>query len=412
MAHSNLASSPGDILTSANANRFLYADGSGDFSITSNTLTLNALQPSATLVINESGGDFDIRIEGSGNANLMYFDAGNDRIGVGTTTPDALLHIAIAGEDNSSGTFGNLMLSSAADELKRLNIGWDQTNEHGFIQSIHSGTAWKPLQFSALSYDWGINAISGGMVLDATGLGIGRAPTALLDIYSGASADVAVIIASGVNGYATRLNIVGNDATGSRDNEIISKYGATQQWKIGSGAADATMTFSTSTTLAMTIDSSQDITIASGKDLNAAAGHILIDGVTDENNHAFWIKISGSSNIWAISNASDDLRFNYFNGSTWENKFHFSNSHNLGINTSTFGSSADSSLAIAIGTEPGSSIAGQIELYAKDSSDGATNATVGLRTEQGVEAIGTFTPSHKLKLWINGTEYWVQLDAV
>lgn len=53
-----------------------------------------------------------------------------------------------------------------------------------------------------------------------------------------------------------------------------------------------------------------------------------------------------------------------------------------------------------------------IVIHSKDSSDGSANATLALYLEQAVEAIGTFTPSHKLKIWINGTEYWIQLDAV
>ena len=39
-------------------------------------------------------------------------------------------------------------------------------------------------------------------------------------------------------------------------------------------------------------------------------------------------------------------------------------------------------------------------------------AALGLFLEQAVEAIGTFTASHKIKVKINGTEYWLQLDAV
>ncbi len=49
-------------------------------------------------------------------------------------------------------------------------------------------------------------------------------------------------------------------------------------------------------------------------------------------------------------------------------------------------------------------------IHARNSSD--TASTLALFTEQAVEAIGTFTPSHKLKVWINNTEYWIQLDAV
>jgi len=32
--------------------------------------------------------------------------------------------------------------------------------------------------------------------------------------------------------------------------------------------------------------------------------------------------------------------------------------------------------------------------------------------EQAVEPLGVFVPSHKIKVWINGVEYWLELDAV
>jgi hypothetical protein len=55
-------------------------------------------------------------------------------------------------------------------------------------------------------------------------------------------------------------------------------------------------------------------------------------------------------------------------------------------------------------------VADSILLWAEDSSDGT--ATLAMFTEQAVEAIGVFTPSHKLKIKINGVEYWIELDAV
>jgi len=86
---------------------------------------------------------------------------------------------------------------------------------------------------------------------------------------------------------------------------------------------------------------------------------------------------------------------------------------NVGVGVSAFGTSATNVIGItADGTVPSTSPAGMIQIFADDSSDGAANATLALRTEQAVEAIGTFTASHKLKIWINGVEYYIQLDAV
>jgi hypothetical protein len=85
---------------------------------------------------------------------------------------------------------------------------------------------------------------------------------------------------------------------------------------------------------------------------------------------------------------------------------------NLLLDTTTAGTSGVGVLGIGNGTEPTTSPANMIQVYSKDSSAGSANATLAIRTEQAVESIGTFTASHKLRVWINGVEYWLQLDAV
>ncbi len=72
---------------------------------------------------------------------------------------------------------------------------------------------------------------------------------------------------------------------------------------------------------------------------------------------------------------------------------------------------ASDSNALAIGLGAGASgDADTIKVFAKDTSN--STATLALRLEQSVEAIGTFTPSHKIKIHINGDDYWLQLDQV
>ena len=46
-----------------------------------------------TFVFNESSADLDFRIEGNGDANLFFTDAGNDRIGIKTNSPSTELHV-------------------------------------------------------------------------------------------------------------------------------------------------------------------------------------------------------------------------------------------------------------------------------------------------------------------------------
>ena len=84
---------------------------------------------------------------------------------------------------------------------------------------------------------------------------------------------------------------------------------------------------------------------------------------------------------------------------------------NSGVGTSTFGTNATRSLAIAIGVEPAALVAGQFEIFCKDSTTGSANATLGIFAEEPVVTEG-WTQSDTFRIWINSTEYKLGLDAV
>ncbi len=52
-----------------------------------------ALDVRGSLIVNEAGGDFDTRIEGDTNVNLLFIDASTDRVGIGLNGPEQLLHV-------------------------------------------------------------------------------------------------------------------------------------------------------------------------------------------------------------------------------------------------------------------------------------------------------------------------------
>ena len=98
----------------------LYTDGSTMFdvlndagNITANgTLTVsgNTSLDGGSFVFNESSADVDFRIEGNGDANLFFTDAGNDRVGIKTASPSTELHVvggikATGGIDFDGGGF-------------------------------------------------------------------------------------------------------------------------------------------------------------------------------------------------------------------------------------------------------------------------------------------------------------------
>jgi len=80
---------------------------------------------------------------------------------------------------------------------------------------------------------------------------------------------------------------------------------------------------------------------------------------------------------------------------------------NYGIGTSTFGTSATNTLALFNGTSPTTSPIDTVQFFSLD-VNGAGTASLGLRTEQAVEA-STDTASHVIRVSINGTVYGILL---
>ena len=45
------------------------------------------------VVFNEDSADIDFRVESNGNANMLFVDGGNNRVGIGTASPDGMIDI-------------------------------------------------------------------------------------------------------------------------------------------------------------------------------------------------------------------------------------------------------------------------------------------------------------------------------
>ena len=87
----------------ASSKHILYSDGSTMFDVledagnikANGTLTVsgNTSLDGGSFIFNESSADLDFRIEGNGDANLFFTDAGNDRVGIKTGSPSTELHV-------------------------------------------------------------------------------------------------------------------------------------------------------------------------------------------------------------------------------------------------------------------------------------------------------------------------------
>ena len=75
------------------------------------------------VVINNGSLDMNFRVEGNGEANLLFVDAGNDKIGIGTSTPSETLTVtgnfnattgvkSLGVYNNTTGTGANVVVDS------------------------------------------------------------------------------------------------------------------------------------------------------------------------------------------------------------------------------------------------------------------------------------------------------------
>jgi hypothetical protein len=106
------------------------SDGSEDVRFVIQTILGGATEtsrieliPSET-VINQDSKDIDFRVESDGNANMLVVDAGNNKVGIGTASPDNLLQLEFA--DGSNTTAGNI-----ADESVTGLVLTNTTNSNG-----------------------------------------------------------------------------------------------------------------------------------------------------------------------------------------------------------------------------------------------------------------------------------------
>jgi len=100
------------------------ASNQADFTVgSSGNLTI---ETTGAIIINEDGSDDDFRIEGDGDANLFYLDAGNDRVGIRIAAPTAIVHIDQSATDGAEPA---LLLDQAdIDEDYLKIIGTSDTN--------------------------------------------------------------------------------------------------------------------------------------------------------------------------------------------------------------------------------------------------------------------------------------------
>jgi len=145
-------------------------------------------------------------------------------------------------------------------------------------------------------------------------VGIGTAsPGGKLHTYQTGNQDINILFEAATAGYAVNTYLQGNNAAGSRYNNISSRYGSTYQWQIGGGGADSTIMFKygSSLTEAMRINSSGQVITGSSITGGTPQGDLNVIGATSTKTEFYMLK-SGQveGHIGFISGSSDNWYFN------------------------------------------------------------------------------------------------------
>lgn len=95
----------------------------------------------AEIVVNEGGADLDFRVEGDTDVNLLFVDAGNDRVGIGTSGPSTAVDV------NGDAASDDLYLRDADSQddtgtLGRIANSWRTTVADHFGDGSFSGYTW------------------------------------------------------------------------------------------------------------------------------------------------------------------------------------------------------------------------------------------------------------------------------
>jgi hypothetical protein len=131
--------SAGKLYSSGDTDSFLQFNQPNTLRAIIGDSTRMIIEPNTT-VFNEDSADLDFRVESSGNANMLFVDGGNNRVGVGTGSPSVRLEVGdgVSSETikvNAGSGWADLILNSGSSNGG--SIYWNDGADAGQLFYYH-----------------------------------------------------------------------------------------------------------------------------------------------------------------------------------------------------------------------------------------------------------------------------------
>jgi len=167
------------------------SDGTEDGQLTLQTMVAGTIRDRLNInpteiVLNEDSQDVDFRVESNGQANMLFVDGGNNRVGINTGSPASgyMLHVGgssgvhtkVKIEATTNTGQAELDLSADPAGVSYLNLGDEDSSNIGYLGYFHSDNS---MRFQTNSAEQ-VRIHSNGVLSasDGIALGVGTANTA------------------------------------------------------------------------------------------------------------------------------------------------------------------------------------------------------------------------------------------